>query len=117
MEITYFTKKATVIFKCEHCLKKTREALDVLFNYLDCNQMGWIDANMIYGGLKNLDVKVKPSTTMTNDFVLKAMEFNTASLDIKDFTYGVLMGLLERHLPDTGNVWDDKQLDVMIAAR
>jgi len=54
---------------------------------------------------------------MTNDFVLKAMEFNTASLDIKDFTYGVLMGLLERHLPDTGDVWDDKQLDVMIAAR
>jgi hypothetical protein len=44
---------------------------------------------------------------MVNDFVLKAMEFNTASLDIKDFTYGVLMGLLERHLPDPFTKWDD----------
>jgi len=70
--------------------------------------MGWIDANMIHGGLKNLDVKVKPTTTMVNDFVLKAMELNTASLDIKDFTYGVLMGLLERHLPDPYTKWDDK---------
>ena len=35
-------------------------------------------------------------TTMVNDFVIKAMETNTASLDIKDFTYGILMGLMER---------------------
>jgi len=51
MEITYFTRKATVIFKCEHCLKATRDALKVLFSYLDCNGLGWIDSNMIYGGL------------------------------------------------------------------
>jgi len=62
---------------------------------------------MIWGGLGNLDVKVKPTTTMVNDFVLKAMEFNTASLDIKDFTYGVIMGLIERHLPNNGTEWDD----------
>lgn len=116
MEITYFTRKASVIFKCEHCLKETRAALGVLFTYLDCNQLGWIDANMIYGGLNNLDVKVKPTTTMVNDFVLKGMEFNTATLDIKDFTYGVLMGLLERHFTDKG-VLDDKLLDTMISAR
>ena len=35
------------------------------------------------------------------------MEFNTASLDIKDFTYGVLMGLIERHLPNNGTALDD----------
>jgi len=62
---------------------------------------------MMWGGLGNLDVKVKPTTTMINDFVLKAMEFNTASLDIKDFTYGVLMGLIERHLPNNGTALDD----------
>jgi len=44
---------------------------------------------------------------MVNDFVLKAMEFNTASLNIKDFTYAVLMGLIERHMPNNGNKWDD----------
>lgn len=53
---------------------------------------------------------------MVNDFVLKGMEFNTATLDIKDFTYGVLMGLLERHFTDKG-VLDDKLLDTMISAR
>lgn len=36
---------------------------------------------------------------MVNDFVLKAMDVNTANLNIKDFTYGILMGMMERHIP------------------
>jgi hypothetical protein len=44
---------------------------------------------------------------MVNDFVLKSMEFNTAALDIKDFTYGLLMGLIERNIPGDGDKWDD----------
>jgi len=35
-------------------------------------------------------------TTMINDFVIKAMEVHTAALNIKDFTYGLLMGEMER---------------------
>ena len=45
---------------------------------------------------------------MVNDFVLKSMEFNTATLDIKDFTYSILMGLIERNMPDDGDSWNDK---------
>ena len=43
---------------------------------------------------------------MTNDFVIKAMEINTAKLDIKDFTYGILMGMMERMI-NVDNVFPD----------
>ena len=36
---------------------------------------------------------------MVNDFVYKVMHIDTATLDIYDFTYSILMGLLERHIP------------------
>jgi len=45
-------------------------------------------------------------TTMTNDFVIKTMEINTATLDIKDFTYGILMGMMER-MVSIDNVFPD----------
>jgi hypothetical protein len=46
--------------------------------------------------MKNMKTDFPVTTTMVNDFVIKTMETNTASLDIKDFTYGILMGLMER---------------------
>lgn len=60
---------------------------------------------------------MKPTTTMVNDFVLKAMEFNTATLDLKDFMYGCLMGMLERQVPDEGFKLDSTGLDVLKKAR
>lgn len=33
---------------------------------------------------------------MSNDFILKAMEINSATVDLKDFTYAVLTGFMER---------------------
>lgn len=55
-------------------------------------------------------------TTMTNDFVIKTMEINTATLDIKDFTYGILMGMMER-MVSIDNVFPDAQLEVLRKAR
>jgi len=49
--------------------------------------------------LLNLELKFIVTTTMVNDFVLKTMEMNSATLDFKDFYYGILMGLMERHIP------------------
>lgn len=46
--------------------------------------------------MKNMKTAFPVTTTMVNDFVIKTMETNTASLDIKDFTYGILMGMMER---------------------
>lgn len=45
------------------------------------------------------------------------MEFNTATLDLKDFMYGCLMGMLERQLPGDGFKLDDSGLKVLKTAR
>ncbi len=47
------------------------------------------------------------TTTMVNDFVIKTMEINTAQLDIKDFTYGLLMGMMERLIKPEDNTFPD----------
>jgi len=57
-------------------------------------------------GLKNMKTSFPVRTTMTNDFVIKTMEINTAKLDIKDFTYGILMGMMER-MVSKDNVFPD----------
>ena len=49
--------------------------------------------------VKNLKTLFPVTNTMVNDFVIKTMETNTAMLDIKDFTYGILMGMMERLIP------------------
>jgi hypothetical protein len=36
---------------------------------------------------------------MVNDFVIKNMEFRTAQLDLRDFMYGLMMGMMERIIP------------------
>jgi hypothetical protein len=66
--------------------------------------------------MKNMKTAFPVTTTMVNDFVIKTMETNTASLDIKDFTYGILMGLMER-LVSSQMVFPDPQNEVMRAAR
>jgi hypothetical protein len=45
------------------------------------------------------------------------MEFNTATLDMKDFMYGCLMGMLERQVPNEGFSLDDSNLIVLKTAR
>ena len=60
----------------------------------------------IFKKIKNLKTVFPVRTTMTNDFVIKTMEINTATLDIKDFTYGILMGMMERMI-SVDNVFPD----------
>ena len=33
---------------------------------------------------------------MVNDFILKTMEINSATIDLKELTYGLLTGYMER---------------------
>ncbi len=48
--------------------------------------------------LKNLPYKT--TTTMINDFILHAMEYESAGIDRRDFTYGLLVGMFERVITD-----------------
>jgi hypothetical protein len=41
---------------------------------------------------------------MVNAFVLKVMEVNTATVDLKEFTYGILCGYMERIFEPAGTV-------------
>lgn len=40
------------------------------------------------------------TTTMTNDFILKTMDYGAANVDLKDFNYGMLMAMFERVVLD-----------------
>jgi hypothetical protein len=40
---------------------------------------------------------------MTNDFLLRSMEINSATINIKDFTYAVLSGFMERLFDPEGH--------------
>jgi hypothetical protein len=40
---------------------------------------------------------------MTNDFLLRAMEINSATINLKDFTYSVLSGFMERLFDPEGH--------------
>jgi len=44
---------------------------------------------------------------MTNDFMLKSMEINSATIDLKDFTYAILSGYMERLFDPDGNATVD----------
>lgn len=39
---------------------------------------------------------------MVNAFVLKVMEVNTATVNLKEFTYGILCGYMERLFEPSG---------------
>ena len=52
---------------------------------------------------------------MINDFILKTMDFNAANVDLKDFSYGILMGMFERIVQD--NKFDIEKYEVMKNAR
>ena len=47
------------------------------------------------------------TTSMTNDFILKTMEINSATIDLKEFTYGILAGYMERLFTPEGAVKAD----------
>ena len=70
--------------------------LQDFFDYLDCDKDGLISSEDIFRAFKNLKTDFPVKSSMINDFVLKTMDSKTASLDNRDFLYGVLVGMFER---------------------
>lgn len=46
------------------------------------------------------DRKLEINSAWINDFVLKSMEINTATLNQQDFLYAILVGYMERDFDD-----------------
>lgn len=92
----YENIKSSNTSQCAACFENTKKMIALWFDYLDCNGDGLINAENIYVGMKHMKFQFKVKTTMVNDFVLKSMEWKCAALDLLDFTYGLLTGMMER---------------------
>jgi hypothetical protein len=58
---------------------------------------------------------MKMANTMINDFVLKTMEENSATININDFVYAILVGFMERNFNSDGSGNQKKIADDMNA--
>jgi len=87
--------------ECKNCFRNTKIQIDAFFDYVDCNHDGFVSAENIWHGMNNLkNLPYKTTTTMINDFILHAMEYESAGIDRRDFTYGLLVGMFERVITD-----------------
>jgi hypothetical protein len=53
--------------------------------------------------LMKTNEELSATPAMTNSFFIKAMEVNTATMNIKEFTYAILCGYMERMFLPQGN--------------
>jgi len=52
---------------------------------------------------------------MVNGFLLHGMEIISATMDVTDFKYAIMMGFLERYVPN--NLFDETEPNLLKAAR
>lgn len=92
------------------------QVIDSLFFYLDCDNDGYINAENIWDGLRNiyrqdknydmyscvfpLDSNKLYRTNAVNDFVLKNSQVANGFLNIEEFRKGILLGYWERQVKD-----------------
>lgn len=85
-------------------LKKSLDIIDSLYHYIDPNGVGKVDCETMYKLFNNIKEfkdksKGRVGSSWVNDFCLKTLEIETATLNRKDFAYGILMGEMERIYP------------------
>lgn len=97
---------------CEHCFKDTKKKIDEVFAYMDCDHSNYLNATEILNALKNLNqdetFRIPIKNSLVNDFVLKLMDPQSATVNLKEFQYGILMGLMERFFSVEGVPTIDK---------
>lgn len=82
--------------KSKNVLTSIKSEIYDFFEYMDCDKDGYITSENIFKSFKILKTEYPMLSTMVNDFVLKTMELKTATLDVKDFSFGTLLGMFER---------------------
>lgn len=98
-----FNSKRIEDEECKNCLLETRKLLKEFFEYADCADKGQINSEMLFKATKNLQSPFPVTTSMTNDFILKTMEISSATIDLREFSYGMMSGYMERlFAPDGG---------------
>ena len=100
-EIEFFSKRV-LDQDCQNCLKDTRKKIKEFFDYADCSGKSLINSENLFKAviflkkIENLETTIPVTTSMVNDFFLKSMEINSATIDLKEFTYSILTGYMER---------------------
>jgi hypothetical protein len=117
------------VFRQQSCSKNCftsilTERIDPLFAFIDCDADGWINAENMWWGLRNLrrtdDTKYNiyscllPTqfnseyrTISMNDFILKNYEKHDGYVNIDEFRRGILIGYLDRNVDDVKIYADD----------
>lgn len=109
--------------------KVSKEVIDPIFKYADCDKDGYIFAEGLFKTLKNMQVKndqfdifkcVHPKskqyqwTSSVNDFILKNASKYIGYMDINEFRRGILLGFWDRQVKkntiDKGNEFNMKNL-------
>jgi hypothetical protein len=111
------------VFRMDSCKKgcfteMLKNRIDPIFAFIDCDADGWISAENMWYGLKNIKRTVAANydiyacklptqfnsdyrTISMNDFVLKNYEKHDGYLNLDEFRRGVLIGFLDRNVDDT----------------
>lgn len=100
-----------------NAFEKTKKEISGFFDYLDCNEDGFISAENLYMGMKNMKKMQyeKTTTTMVNAFIINTMEHSSAGIDKIDMQFGMLVGMYERVI--TKNKMSEIQSNGMKVAR
>jgi len=114
--------KANVAYKtCINCLKKTITKIDSMFEYFNCANTGFIDAEQMWNALPQLTRKsnkynifgIKNSlsirTNAINDLVLKNMKVKEGFLSKDEFRQGILLGFWDRQTTQSGVIDGDSR--------
>jgi len=117
------------IFRQDSCSKNCfadlfANIIDPLFAFIDCDGDGWVNAENMWFGLRNLrrtsddlyniykcllptQFNSEYRTISMNDFILKNYEKHDGYVNIDEFRRGILIGYLDRNVDDTRIYTDD----------
>ncbi len=88
---------------CQHCMKKTKFEIQALFDYLDADGNGQVDAQGMFKTFKNFNTVFDLTSTMVNAFILLNDDTGKASVNREEFVNGIVLGITERELTNDIN--------------
>ncbi len=107
--------------RCKHCYSEIARRIGALFTYLDCGEIGFINADQLWKGLPSLR---RPTTKWNifgfhnsdnirtnaiNDFILKNQKAKDAYVSKEEFITGILLGIWDRQCADNAIVSDNSR--------
>ncbi len=83
---------------CDNCMKRTKFEIQALFDYLDADGNGQVEAQGMYNTFKNFNTIFDMTSTMVNAFVLLNDSTGKAAVNREEFVNGISLGIVEREL-------------------